>query len=110
MTRDAAAMLALLDRERRHLLAGDLDGATALIVRKTELTDRLEQVGDPHDAEAIRTAATRNAALLEAAMTGIKGARARIDTIRHGAPTRLYASDGSRSEIAPVHHGLERRA
>lgn len=89
---------ALLEEERKCLLAGDLIGAHDLIAEKEALiTAPLSR----EDLAAIRERLQRNGRLLQAAAEGIRRAQERIAELRAGTTaSHVYGRDGARQ---PMH-------
>lgn len=111
MSRASKKLIDLLDAERKALLGGDLPAAIALTERKEVLAAKLET--EAPDADAVRTIrdrATRNAALLAAALKGAQAAREKITTILAGKPFTTYGSDGRSMSLGESGGGFERRA
>jgi len=109
----AAALEALLTRERDSLLAGQLAALADFGPLKERLLARLaEGGGSAQEIERLRLCAERNQALLAAAARGVRAVRDRLGAAR-SAPvaTRTYASDGVASEIGRVgQSGINHRA
>ena len=108
MGRDAAIarIEALLDRERRALLAGRVGEVEALIAARTALFDSLDRSADPAALGALARRVRENADLARAAADGLRDALRRISEIRAasgpissysaaGAPVRIGARPGS---------------
>jgi hypothetical protein len=115
MTRTEIEQLtALMDEERAKLLRGDLRGVTVLTPQKERLAARLAGGTAPADPGALAElgrAARRNAALLAAAIGGVKAARARLAAARHGAGALdIYDQSGQRQKVGAGPARVERRA
>ncbi len=85
MTPDPAvtALEALLEEERQALLAGDIGRFATLADRKEALAGRLQgQDADPATLAALRSRLERNAALLDAALAGIRSVADRLAAMR----------------------------
>lgn len=104
----------LLERERGHLLTGDLPKFTELLDEKEKL---LAQIGELKQAEfpdlqQVQSRMNYNQSLLESAMRGIRAAAERLQTlrsIRRGLET--YDSQGQRRTLPNNTGGsFERRA
>lgn len=74
----------LLEDERVSLLAGNLDDVSRLMVRKVTLIEKLEGLseGDRADLMALQSKITRNQALLEGSLQGIRAVADRLATLR----------------------------
>lgn len=103
---------ALLEEERAALLAGRLDRLVPLLAEKERLAGRLGKTAGVSADRLGRLArlAARNQALVEAALTGLGRAAARVAACRGGAG-RLDTYDvrGVRQSLAPDQKRLERR-
>lgn len=105
-------LLALLEDERKAILAGRIDALPDLTLRKLTSMDALLNV--PQDTSAIARIAVmlaRNARLLASARDGLAAAHARlaaIKAVRDGL--EVYGADGSRTVIARGGDILERKA
>lgn len=104
----------LLDAERRALVDGDLDelarlydGKEALITGLNAL-DRLES----EQLQEVRHKMTRNQALLNSAMEGIRGVADRMAELRRLRQSlSTYDRDGRRHQFeTPTEQKLEKRA
>jgi flagellar biosynthesis/type III secretory pathway chaperone len=108
----AQRLLALLAAERKALLAGELAALPDFVVAKERLTAALSSA-PPEAGELVRlrVAAASNQALLEAALRGVKAARARIDAARSGgAALSTYDARGKSSTWGTGGSSFERRA
>ena len=107
-------LIALLDQERRALVAGDgaVAGLARLAPRKAALLARIEAMGPDlraADLDRLRHAATRSARVIEAALDGMRHARAQIEAARN-PEARTYDRSGKRRDLARMPGALERRA
>lgn len=101
----------LLERERRLLLAGSLDGLARIAAHKEELAARLKTVGRPSGLERLRAKAERNARLLDSAGAGIRSVLRRIESVREGpAPLSTYSASGHKTDLGGARRTMERRA
>ena len=111
MTRAARRLHALLEEERRALLAGHLDGLDDLAQRKQHCAESLAHARpDGAMLEALRIASQRNAALMQAARDGIGGAVRALDARRLAARTTFYRADGSAAQPEQPPRKVERKA
>ncbi|CRL12416.1 flagellar protein FlgN [Phaeobacter italicus] len=74
----------LLDQERIALLAGDLHELEPLLAQKEEIITALNMAGDleRETLESVQSKVTRNQALLDSAMEGIRAVAARMAELR----------------------------
>ncbi len=111
-TTPGGRLLALLADERRALLAGDLAQLPIFIAGKEKLLALLGT--GPADAEELarlRAAAGTNQALIDAALRGVRAARARIEVARGGGPAlSTYDASGKAATHGAQASNLERRA
>lgn len=114
---DLKRLAALLVQERAALARGDFARLEALVPRKTALVDRLEQAGPVPESPAnralaaeIRGLAERNAHLFEAAIAGVREARALLSRGRERGRGQTYGRDGARAMLEPPASNLQRRA
>jgi hypothetical protein len=103
----------LLDRERRALLAGDLEGLGRLLPQKEAMLHRLSQeaVGDaPFDG--LRRRLRRNQVLLDGALEGIRSVADRMAGLRRARGSiDTYDRAGRKHSIkSPERPSVERRA
>lgn len=106
------ALRALLDEERRHLLAGELTKLPDLLERKQTLVDQLEEADNPVDLHALQDRLTRNHTLLTSAMEGIQRVSTRLDTLKRLRKSlETYDRVGRKTSIPTAHSGkVEKRA
>ncbi|MDH3264318.1 MAG: flagellar biosynthesis protein FlgN [Paracoccaceae bacterium] len=108
------ALARLLEQERAALLSGDLAQLPALVAGKERLLLALEEATARPDADALdrlKARATANQALLDAALRGVRAARARLETARAGGPAlSTYDARGKAESHAPERPSIERRA
>ncbi|MCA8878671.1 MAG: flagellar biosynthesis protein FlgN [Rhodobacteraceae bacterium] len=101
IAQDMDELEAVLDLERRHLLAGELAELELLADRKADLINRIsrQRSGKGVDAsERLRKAAERNQALLLAAAEGLRTVMRRVaelQNLHHGRGT--YDEGGVRA-------------
>jgi flagellar biosynthesis/type III secretory pathway chaperone len=78
------ALDALLEDERRVVLAGELDAIPDLLQRKEALFDQLNKARFENgaDLEMLQSKMSRNQALLEGALRGIRAVADRMSTLR----------------------------
>ncbi|WP_334195445.1 hypothetical protein [Pararhodobacter sp.] len=114
---DLGRLAALLRQERAALIRGDYARLEALARRKIQLLDRLEAAepllptpGNRALAAEIRAATTRNAPLFEAAIAGIREARALLLRARDRGRGQTYGRNGTRAALEPAAGQLYRRA
>lgn len=74
----------VLEEERTALLSGDLSALEPIIARKEEAIQRLNELDALEQAEftEVQSKVTRNQALLDSAMQGIRSVAARMAEIR----------------------------
>ncbi len=92
----------LLDRERQALMLGDLDSISRLLEEKERLFDSLQQanVQETSDLKTLHTKVTRNQALLDSALQGIRSVSERMATLRRVRKSlETYDSNGRKQEI-----------
>lgn len=113
---DLERMIVLLDQERRALKQADMPGLVRLAPRKEAILARLEASVPPRagaeDAlvRMVRAKATRNARLFEAALRGLKDARAVIERFRNRSGDQTYGRNGARRLVDPPGGTLQKRA
>lgn len=102
---------ALLDEERTLLLNGDLEALPSILNRKQELIEKLNGTKVP-DLTDIHTKLTRNHALLNSAMEGIRKVSDRLEALKQMRQSlETYDSQGHRQSIsAPQNGRMEKRA
>ena len=109
-----AALDELLEKERRALLAGDLELIPPLLEEKSALVDALNLLtpGEKPSMDRLRDKVGRNQALLDGALQGIRqvaGRLADLRQLRHSFDT--YDEVGQRRTIdGDVVHRVEKRA
>ena len=100
--------LRLLEAERRLLLKGDIKGLARFQPKREVLVQRLaaltgiELAANEGVVIAVRTAARRNAALLDAFLAGARSALNRLEEAASKDALGAYRKDGTR--IEPVAH------
>lgn len=109
----STALHALLEEERTALKHGQLESLRALTERKTALLNDLGAAELPRkDVDILQAHLTRNQALLESALEGIRGVANRLVELRN-AKTGLetYDQSGTRARFATHQpQALEKRA
>ncbi|MFN4099922.1 MAG: hypothetical protein ACK4GT_09105 [Pararhodobacter sp.] len=117
MTRgDLRRLAALLGQERAALARGDLARLEHLAPRKVALLDRIEGAALPDTpvdralAQQIHQAAQHNARLFQAAIGGIRDARALLARARETGRGQTYGRNGARASLDPPGGSLHRRA
>ncbi len=104
-------LMKLLERERAHLLRGDLAAAAELSDGKERLLEKLDISGlDAPRLRRLTTSASRNERLIAAAREGVSAARQRLQQIRQGPGVRTYMANGTRETIRPPQTSLHKRA
>jgi flagellar biosynthesis/type III secretory pathway chaperone len=105
------ALADLLERERSALISGDLEGLARLADEKERL------IGDAatmtaSGLQSLKEKATRNEALLNSALEGIRSVAARLDALREARDTlNTYDRSGQRQSIDTQRRPkIERRA
>ncbi len=105
---------ALLETERRALLAGDLDAISGLLDRKESLIDALNaiEIGDAANLRSLHGKVDRNQALLEGALQGIRRVAGRMAAFRKIRRTlETYDERGRKAVLqGEVVHEVEKRA
>ena len=105
---------ALLETERTALLAGDLETIAALLTRKEALIDGLNarQPDDRDRLAGLHDKVTRNQALLDGALQGIRKVAARMAAVRRiRRSLETYDESGRRQVIdGEVVRKVEKRA
>lgn len=96
-------LLKLLDQEHAALCRADLAGLERLMPRKLDLLEKLETTPalSPPLLGRLGEAATRNAQLFEALISGLQEARHLIGSVREGARGQTYGRDGARALLDP---------
>ncbi len=105
---------ALLEIEREALLKGDLQAISALVDEKESLIDALNAMTDsvPTDLKALQAKVTRNQALLDGALQGIRNVAARMAAFRRMRRSmETYDEFGHKQTIlGEVERKVEKRA
>jgi len=105
---------ALLEKERRALLAGDLDMIGKLLTRKEMLFDALAELepANQSDLLSLQTKVDRNQALLDGALQGIRKVANRMSTFRKiRRSLETYDAEGRKKAIpGELDHKVEKRA
>lgn len=108
------ALDSVLEDEREIVLAGKLDAIPGLLERKEALFDRLNTmtVDSGADLQTLQQKVTRNQALLEGALRGIRAVADRMSTLRQMRTSlETYDRAGQRKSIAiGPDNKLEKRA
>lgn len=113
MTATSDQLDALLDVERTALLQGDLERVAALMAEKESLVNELEASKSAQDALAsLRNKVSRNHALFDSALAGIRAVVARIGSVQTvNKQLDTYDATGRRHSIgAHSEKALEKRA
>ena len=102
----------LLEREKRLILAGDIDGVHRLSREKNRLMKRLAKSRiDPERLARLRVRADHNNTLLEASARGFRAVQAQLARLSDaGVEHRTYARDGRRRDLGRGANGMNRRA
>ncbi|WP_300546599.1 flagellar protein FlgN [Roseovarius sp.] len=104
----------LLEIERAALLKGDLQAIPKLVEEKEGLIDALNAMTDsvPSKLEALQAKVTRNQALLDGALQGIRNVAARMAAFRRMRRSmETYDEYGHKHTIlGEVDHKVEKRA
>jgi len=105
---------ALLETERMALLAGDLETIGQLLEKKEHLIDRLNTIQPQNQPalEGLHSKVTRNQALLDGALQGIRKVAARMAAMRRiRRSLETYDESGQHQTIeGEVLHKVEKRA
>jgi len=105
---------ALLEIEREALLKGNLQAISALVEEKEGLIDALNAMTDsvPSGLQALQAKVTRNQALLDGALQGIRNVAARMAAFRRMRRSmETYDEYGRKHTIlGEVEHKVEKRA
>lgn len=119
MTRDTEtgpldALDTLLEEERDALLHGDLTALSDLMDRKLALLEECAQIAPAPDdrLESLKVKASRNQALLDGTLRGIRSVAARFAMLRRIRQTlETYDESGNRSTLVTQRGtALEKRA
>lgn len=103
-------LLAVLEEERAALLAGAYDQLDRFARIKARCMSDLDALPQSHPAlNHLHAALSRNAALLEAAITGMQEARAAILGRREPLALSVYGPAGERQAMHSPLAGLERK-
>lgn len=109
-----AALDSILDRERQALTNGALDQLTDLMTEKDEIIEQITAIESLEKAQLapLREKVTRNQALLDSALSGIRAVAGRMSELRKvrgGLDT--YDSAGRKTRFG-IHNepNLEKRA
>lgn len=110
--RKAVALERLLEDERKLILAGQFDGLADVTDRKAAaLTELADWKLPAARLSGIAARVSRNQALLDAAIRGIKDARIRIETVIGAAGTlATYDSQGKKADIGQSRTELRKKA
>lgn len=104
----------LLETERAALLAGDLETIGHLLEQKEHLIDRLNMIAPPDQPAlaGLHHKVTRNQALLDGALQGIRKVATRMAAMRRiRRSLETYDKAGQRQTIeGEVLHKVEKRA
>jgi len=106
----------LLDEERGCILAGRLGELAPIVARREELIEALAArltVSPDNEAMLLRMQAklARNAALMRAAIDGMKAAGQRLSEIAEAqSQLSTYGSDGILTDIGVKTQGVQKRA
>ncbi|PIE08363.1 MAG: hypothetical protein CSA74_02650 [Rhodobacterales bacterium] len=108
LTAAADALEDHLDRERKLILAGEIDGLLRASAEKERLLARLPGSGDNAETFArLRRKADRNQQLLLAAARGLKAAAKRMETLKTPATgLRTYGRDGAAATLGNSRRGV----
>lgn len=113
-SRILAQLDVILEKERGALLRGDLSQLMTLLSEKERLVDALNalEAAQTGDLRAVQGKLTRNQALLDGALQGIRSVAARLAAhrrIRRSLDT--YDQNGRKHSIpSDIAHNLEKRA
>lgn len=105
-------ILRLQDKVRQCLLAGRIGGLAPLVAQLEAATAALDgaRIGPAGLAE-LRRQARVNAALIGAAMKGVRAATERLKALREaGKGLSVYTAEGRTVRHGPPAQGVERRA
>ena len=108
-----AGLHALLDLEGDQLRRADFSELAAQGAEKDRLMGQLDQIGASDSAalDGLRDHARRNAALMMAALRGVRAARRRFDMLRRVQTTlNIYDSRGRKLDVTIDSASIERRA
>ena len=105
----------LLEEERAALLAGDVAGMSDMHSRKEALLDklgRLDAVEATEELRGIHRKLTRNQALLDSALAGIRSVARRLAMVRRVKQSLdYYDEDGAKTSVdIGVERSVEKRA
>jgi flagellar biosynthesis/type III secretory pathway chaperone len=104
----------ILEQERDALMSGDLDAIPKLLEQKEALFDQLQdvRVEERGHLEVLHSKVTRNQALLDSALRGIRSVSERMATLRRVRKTlETYDSAGRKMTFeSNPEHKVEKRA
>lgn len=102
----------LLDRERRLILSGQLNGLRRLLVEKDRLIATVSQLDSGSDRlQIVRDKSARNQQLLHAAAAGLRSAKEYLDHQgQAGGSLATYDRSGCRTEQRVTQSSFIRRA
>ncbi len=95
------SLLDFLDKERRAILAGNLNEMKRIAAEKERLMERYKSAEpDQKSLENLREKIARNQALLTAALKGIRAVTVKLSGLRDAQPQmKTYNRDGQRMII-----------
>ena len=104
----------ILERERAALLAGELEGLSRILREKERVINALNQglQGDLGSLDALKKKVSRNQALLDRAVEGIRVVADRVSALRRVQETlETYDQSGRKTTLESLHKGrVEKRA
>lgn len=105
-------LIRLLEEEGKVLRTGQLDRLSVVAEAKQLLVSRMTQEHlDPASIAEIARLSHRNAALLEAAGSGIRAAHRRLKALREATgPIKSYGSRGQETVIGSENPNVSRKA
>ena len=103
---------ALLDDERRAVMAADFGALPEIVRRKEAVLAELDWVRAPVErVRQLKAAAERNGALLTASAKGLRSVIRRMSEIRSAnGPLRTYGQDGRQQTFGATPGKFERKA
>ena len=109
--RSYAALEAHLEKERRLMLEGRIDGLEPLLERRLALAENLTGHADEQTLVHLRGLAERNSRLAAAARSGIQDAIRRLQQINAAqGPFETYSAGGQRQSVGPKGASVEHKA
>lgn len=102
----------LLDKEKRLILRGDIDGVLRMAKEKERLLNKLARMRLDNDMlDQLRVRAGRNNSLLEASARGFRAVQVQLrDLGASPKPLKTYGHDGQRAPLDKPGRDFNKRA